>query len=148
MARKHNRFVQRSRPTRSSSNRIRRSTNQRFHSYDIPRLSRAFGRTQTKGLQHRGSKNDISVSQIELRRAQRFQGNKNCHVDGFVEELRKINFTILKVMHLNESNLTFSFENDDQEEYSPFPSLEQVLQQIDPQIGFNIEIKYNSQLEV
>lgn len=50
--------------------------------------------------------------------------------------------------HLAESNFTFSFENDDQEEYSPFPSLEQVLHSIDPQIGFNIEIKYNSELMV
>ncbi|KAK7585859.1 hypothetical protein V9T40_000038 [Parthenolecanium corni] len=62
----------------------------------------------------------------------------------------KLNYEELKnfqVHHVNEINGAFSFENDDHEDYSPFPSLEEVLHAVDPQIGFNVEIKYTSILQ-
>lgn len=45
-------------------------------------------------------------------------------------------------------NETFSFENDGQDDYLPFPLLEQVLHAVDPQIGINVEVKYTSTLHV
>ncbi|XP_065221640.1 glycerophosphocholine phosphodiesterase GPCPD1-like [Planococcus citri] len=82
---------------------------------------------------------------LDVRKKEQMDQNSRKMVFPF-HKLRYEELKDFKVHHVNESNLTFSFENDDQEEYSPFPSLEQVLQAIDPQIGFNIEIKYNSEL--
>lgn len=38
--------------------------------------------------------------------------------------------------------------DEDLEEHQPFPTLQQVLEALDPHVGFNIEIKWTMQLKV
>lgn len=55
----------------------------------------------------------------------------------------------LKVYHAAEgrSKEKRCFENDDLQERQPFPQLADVLDAIDPHVGFNIEIKWSQRLE-
>lgn len=39
-----------------------------------------------------------------------------------------------------------SFRNDDLQEHQPFPQLSDVLEVIDPHVGFNIEVKWSQKL--
>lgn len=51
--------------------------------------------------------------------------------------------------HLKENEKEENrFACDDAEEHQPFPTLKQVLEVIDPHIGFNIELKWTMQLKV
>lgn len=55
----------------------------------------------------------------------------------------------LKVYHTAEgrSRETRSFSNDDLQEHQPFPQLSDVMDAIDPHVGFNIEIKWSQRLQ-
>lgn len=54
----------------------------------------------------------------------------------------------LKVYHLIEGRTgeKRNFDNEDLEEHQPFPQLAEVLDVIDPHVGFNIEIKWSQEL--
>uniref|UniRef100_A0A1I8Q894 GP-PDE domain-containing protein n=1 Tax=Stomoxys calcitrans TaxID=35570 RepID=A0A1I8Q894_STOCA len=54
----------------------------------------------------------------------------------------------LKVYHTAEgkSRSSRSFQNDDMLEHQPFPQLADVLDAIDPHVGFNIEVKWSQRL--
>ncbi|KAK7872401.1 hypothetical protein R5R35_007014 [Gryllus longicercus] len=52
------------------------------------------------------------------------------------------------VYHLKESTTGISkFNNEDHEDHQPFPTLQKVLEVVDPHVGFNIEIKWTMQLQ-
>ena len=58
-------------------------------------------------------------------------------------------FDLLQVYHLAESQEKCQMIFDeDLEEHQPFPTLKQVLEVLDPHVGFNIEIKWTMQLKV
>jgi len=55
----------------------------------------------------------------------------------------------LQVYHLQEGKEKCQqIFDEDLEEHQPFPTLQQVLEVIDPHVGFNIEIKWTMQLKV
>ncbi|KAL3281402.1 hypothetical protein HHI36_004611 [Cryptolaemus montrouzieri] len=55
--------------------------------------------------------------------------------------------TYILVYHLTEGkSKNPRFFDDDQEEHQPFPTLQQVLEVLNPHVGFNIEIKWTMQL--
>ncbi|KAK5646617.1 hypothetical protein RI129_005081 [Pyrocoelia pectoralis] len=59
-----------------------------------------------------------------------------------LEQLR-----LLKVYHLSEGkSKNQRFFDDDLEDHQPFPTLLQLLELLDPHVGFNIEIKWTMQL--
>nr|XP_018898262.1 PREDICTED: glycerophosphocholine phosphodiesterase GPCPD1 [Bemisia tabaci] len=65
-----------------------------------------------------------------------------------VKELSYDQLQMLKVYHLKENEKEENrFACDDAEEHQPFPTLKQVLEVIDPHIGFNIELKWTMQLK-
>nr|CAD7427125.1 unnamed protein product [Timema monikensis] len=51
------------------------------------------------------------------------------------------------VYHLAERSSNRVFSNEDEDEHQPFPTLQQALETLDPHTGFNIEIKWNMQLQ-
>lgn len=65
-----------------------------------------------------------------------------------VRELTLQQLKNLKVYHTAEgkSRSSRSFENEDLQEHQPFPQLADVLEAIDPHVGFNIEIKWSQRL--
>nr|CAD7452365.1 unnamed protein product [Timema tahoe] len=54
---------------------------------------------------------------------------------------------LLKVYHLAERSSNRVFSNEDEDDHQPFPTLQQALETLDPHTGFNIEIKWNMQLQ-
>ncbi|XP_031343749.1 glycerophosphocholine phosphodiesterase GPCPD1-like isoform X2 [Photinus pyralis] len=59
-----------------------------------------------------------------------------------LEQLR-----LLKVYHLSEGKTKNPrFFDDDLEDHQPFPTLQQLLEVLDPHVGFNVEIKWTMQL--
>lgn len=58
----------------------------------------------------------------------------------------KIKF-IFQVYHLTEGKTKNPrFFDDDLEDHQPFPTLQQVLEVLNPHVGFNIEIKWTMKL--
>lgn len=55
----------------------------------------------------------------------------------------------LKVYHTAEgqSRAQRSFHNEDLQEHQPFPQLADVLEALDPHVGFNIEVKWSQRLQ-
>ncbi|XP_023308663.1 glycerophosphocholine phosphodiesterase GPCPD1 [Lucilia cuprina] len=55
----------------------------------------------------------------------------------------------LQVYHTAEgqSRAQRSFHNDDLQEHQPFPQLADVMEAIDPHVGFNIEVKWSQRLQ-
>ena len=65
-----------------------------------------------------------------------------------VKELTLEQLHLLKVYHLKESQEKCQMIFDEElEEHQPFPTLKQVLEVLDPHVGFNIEIKWTMQLK-
>ncbi|KAK9888444.1 hypothetical protein WA026_000692 [Henosepilachna vigintioctopunctata] len=63
-----------------------------------------------------------------------------------VKELTFEQLRMLKVYHLTEGkSKNPRFFDDEQEEHQPFPTLQQVLEVLNPHVGFNIEIKWTMQ---
>lgn len=64
-----------------------------------------------------------------------------------VKDLTLEQLRMLKVYHLSEGkSKNPRFFDDELEEHQPFPTLHQVLEQLNPHVGFNIEIKWTMQL--
>ncbi|XP_044742246.1 glycerophosphocholine phosphodiesterase GPCPD1 isoform X2 [Chrysoperla carnea] len=65
-----------------------------------------------------------------------------------VKDLTLEQLHLLKVYHLEEGkDKNPRFFDEHLEEHQPFPTLEHVLQVLDPHVGFNIEIKWTMQLQ-
>ncbi|XP_061392048.1 glycerophosphocholine phosphodiesterase GPCPD1 [Musca vetustissima] len=65
-----------------------------------------------------------------------------------VRELTLQQLKNLKVYHTTEgkSRASRSFQDEDLQEHQPFPPLADVLDAIDPHVGFNIEVKWSQRL--
>ncbi|KAF5298403.1 hypothetical protein FQR65_LT01181 [Abscondita terminalis] len=65
-----------------------------------------------------------------------------------VKELTLEQLRLLKVYHLTEGkSRNPRFFDEDLEDHQPFPTLHQLLELLDPHVGFNIEIKWTMQLQ-
>ncbi|KAF7266282.1 hypothetical protein GWI33_020315 [Rhynchophorus ferrugineus] len=65
-----------------------------------------------------------------------------------LKELTLEQLKLLKVYHLSEGkSKNQRFFDEDLEEHQPFPTLQQVLETLNPHVGFNIEIKWTMKLE-
>ncbi|KAK4880391.1 hypothetical protein RN001_008537 [Aquatica leii] len=65
-----------------------------------------------------------------------------------LKELTLEQLRLLKVYHLTEGkSKNPRFFDEDLEEHQPFPTLLQLLEVLDPHVGFNIEIKWTMQLD-
>lgn len=65
-----------------------------------------------------------------------------------VKDLSLEHLQKLKVYHLVEGrNHEILFYDEDLEEHQPFPTLEDVLKNIDPHVGFNVELKWTMELD-
>lgn len=64
-----------------------------------------------------------------------------------VKELNLEQLHLLKVYHLTEGkSKNPRFFDEDLEEHQPFPTLQQVLEIMEPHVGFNVEIKRSNEL--
>jgi glycerophosphocholine phosphodiesterase GPCPD1 len=64
-----------------------------------------------------------------------------------VKELTLDQLQLLKVYHLSEGKTKNPrFFDDDLEDHQPFPTLQHILEVLNPHVGFNIEIKWTMQL--
>lgn len=64
-----------------------------------------------------------------------------------VKELTLDQLKLLKVYHLSEGkSKNPRFFDDELEDHQPFPTLQQVLEVLNPHVGFNIEIKWTMQM--
>lgn len=64
-----------------------------------------------------------------------------------LKELTLEQLRLLKVYHLTEAkSKNPRFFDEDLEDHQPFPTLEQMLEVLDPHVGFNVEIKWTMQL--
>lgn len=65
-----------------------------------------------------------------------------------VKDLSLDQLHLLKVYHLEEGRSKHSrFLDDELEEHQPFPTLQQALEVLDPNVGFNVELKWTMQLK-
>uniref|UniRef100_V5GPA3 Glycerophosphocholine phosphodiesterase n=1 Tax=Anoplophora glabripennis TaxID=217634 RepID=V5GPA3_ANOGL len=65
-----------------------------------------------------------------------------------VKELTLNQLRLLKVYHLSEGKTKNPrFFDEDLDDHQPFPTLQQLLETLDPHTGFNIEIKWTMRLE-
>ncbi|KAF5293105.1 hypothetical protein FQA39_LY13715 [Lamprigera yunnana] len=65
-----------------------------------------------------------------------------------LKELTLEQLRLLKVYHLTEGKTKNPrFFDEDLEEHQPFPTLLQLLEILDPHVGFNVEIKWTMQLQ-
>ncbi|XP_055916525.1 glycerophosphocholine phosphodiesterase GPCPD1 [Eupeodes corollae] len=66
-----------------------------------------------------------------------------------MRELSLEQLNTLKVYHVEEgrSRKERYFDNDELQEHQPFPQLSDALNEIDPNVGFNIEIKWSQKLD-
>ena len=75
-------------------------------------------------------------------------GDGELMLDIPVKDLTLAELQRLKVHHPSEKEGGVkSFGNDGEEDHQPFPTLETILEKLDPYCGFNIEIKYGQMMK-
>lgn len=82
-------------------------------------------------------------------------GSNNVGVEGAydmlhlpVKELTLAQLQKLKVYHVKESSRVPKLEDDEFDDHHPFPTLQYALENFDPHVGFNVEIKWTMLLKV
>lgn len=65
-----------------------------------------------------------------------------------LKELTLAQLQKLKVYHVKETSRVPKLNDDDFDDHQPFPTLQRVLENLDPHVGFNVEIKWTMVLKV
>ncbi|XP_014608826.1 PREDICTED: glycerophosphocholine phosphodiesterase GPCPD1-like isoform X2 [Polistes canadensis] len=88
---------------------------------------------------------DFYVS-ISLKRKKQIEAMDTLEIP--VKELTLEQLHLLKVYHVAEGREKIArFFDEDLEDHQPFPTLQSVLLELEPHVGFNIEIKWTMQLK-
>ena len=65
-----------------------------------------------------------------------------------IKELTLAQLQKLKVYHVKETSRVPKLNDDEFDDHQPFPTLQHALENLDPHVGFNIEIKWTMLLKV
>ncbi|XP_063223279.1 glycerophosphocholine phosphodiesterase GPCPD1 isoform X2 [Bacillus rossius redtenbacheri] len=83
---------------------------------------------------------DLTLDQLHLLKG-------NWSYSGLTKGLHVCELGVCGVYHVTEKTSSRVFSNEEEDDHQPFPTLQQALEVIDPHVGFNIEIKWNMQLQ-